>query len=190
MHDAQRAPITLILMTILALAGTAAHGSSLPDPVARGPYSWQRVGGGDLRWFGMPIYEASLWTADGRYLASDAGQPVALSLWYRRDFSREELLRITGAAWNLLGETPRQQQQDWLAALGRVWSDVARGHNLTAVVLPGRETLFYNHQRLLGRIDDPQFGPAFLAIWLHPRSVVADLRVQLLGGESAGTISY
>ena len=34
---------------------------------------------------------------------------------------------------------------------------------------------------LVGRIDDPEFGPAFLAIWLDPRSIVRDLRVQLLG---------
>lgn len=189
MQNAYRAPITLILLMFLAHAGTIAHASSLPEPVARGPYAWQRVGGGDLRWLGLHIYEASLWTENGLYAGLEAGQPVALSLWYRRDFSRDELLRITGTAWKLLGEPSRPQQEKWLAALGGVWSNVAKGHNLTAVVVPGRETRFYDHQRLLGSIEDPQFGPAFLAIWLDPRSVVGDLRVQLLGGSLAAAAS-
>jgi hypothetical protein len=185
MREAWRSPCSLILTVILGLAGTAAHAARLPDPVARGPYALQQVGSGNLRWLGMQIYEASLWTPDGRYQGLAQGQPVALSLWYGRNFSRDELLRITGAAWQMLGETTRLQQQKWLAALSGVWSDVAKGHNLTAVVVPGGETRFYDQQRLLGRVDDADFGPAFLAIWLHPRSVVGDLRVALLGGPAA-----
>jgi hypothetical protein len=173
-------------MVILGLAGTTAYAARLPEPVARGPYALQQVGSGNLRWFGVQIYEASLWTPDGRYDSLAPGRPVALSLWYGREFSRDELLRITGTAWKLLGETSPSQQQSWLAALRGVWSDVAKGHNLTAVVVPGRETRFYDQQRLLGLVDDADFGPAFLAIWLHPRSVVGDLRVALLGG-SAGS---
>ena len=53
---------------------------------------------------------------------------------------------------------------------------------MTTVVEAGGATRFYDEQRLVGRIDDPEFGPAFLAIWLDPRSIVRDLRVQLLGG--------
>lgn len=189
MRTVWRSPVTLILMAQLALAGTAAHGARLPDPVAQGPYALQQVGSGNLRWLGMQIYEASLWTANGRYDGLAPGEPVALSLWYGRAFRRDELLRITGTAWKLLGETPPSQQQKWLAALRGVWFDVAKGHNLTAVVVPGRETRFYDQQRLLGRVDDPDFGPAFLAIWLHPRSVVGDLRVALLGGP-AGPVGH
>jgi hypothetical protein len=174
-------------MVILSLAGSATHAARLPDPVARGSYALRQVGSGTLRWLGMQIYEASLWTPDGRYQGLAQGQPVALSLWYGRNFSREELLRITGTAWQLLGETSLPQQQRWLGELRGVWLDVAKGHNLTAVVVPGGETRFYDQQRLLGRIDDADFGPAFLAIWLHPRSAVGDLRVALLGGPAAAS---
>jgi hypothetical protein len=149
--------------------------------VAREPYAFQPVGSGDLRWLGMQIYNASLWSPDGRFDGVASRQPLALSLWYGRDFSRDELLRITGTAWRLLGESSTAQQQAWLNELRKVWTDVAKGHNLTAVVMPGGETRFYDQQRALGTIADPQFGPAFLSIWLHPRSVVGDLRVDLLG---------
>lgn len=187
MCSPRRSPITLILLAFLALAGMPAGAATLPAPVAQEPYAFRRVGSGDLRWLGMHIYEASLWSPDGRFDGLASSQPLALSLWYGREFSRDELLRITATAWKLLGETTATQQQQWIGSLRGVWSNVAKGHNLTAVVVPGRETRFYDQQRLLGRIDDPQFGPAYLAIWLHPRSVVGDLRVELLGRAGAPT---
>lgn len=181
--------IALLPLVFLAFIGQPAAAAQLPEPVAREPYVFQPVGGGDLRWFGMKIYHASLWSTDGRFDGLDSRQPLALSLWYGREFSRDELLRITGTAWSLLGENSPSQQQQWLASLRGLWTDVAKGHNLTAVVMPGGETRFYDQRRLLGRIADPQFGPAFLAIWLHPRSVVGDLRADLLGTSGEATRS-
>lgn len=178
-------PIALIALAFLVLAGTEARAARLPDPVAREPYTFRPVGGGDLRWFGVHIYHASLWSTDGRFDGLETQRPLALSLWYGREFSRQELLRITGTAWKRLGETSVDQQERWLAQLREIWTDVARGHNLTAVVLPRGETRFYDQQRLLGRVADPDFGPAFLAIWLHPRSVVGDLRAELIGASGA-----
>jgi hypothetical protein len=122
-----------------------------------------------------------LWTSDGRFDNFAAGEPVALSLWYDRGFSREELLRIVDTAWRRLGEPSEEDRAQWLSALGTKWRDVERGDNLTTVVVPGQGTRFYDEQQLLGEIADPDFGPAFLSIWLHPRSVVSELRVQLLG---------
>ena len=65
------------------------------------------------------------------------------------------------------------------------WWDVAPGDNVTTVVVPGGATRFYDGRGFRGRIDDPDFGPAFLSIWLDSRSVVGDLRVRLLGTGSA-----
>jgi len=171
-----------LLLCLHALAGGTALGAPLPEPAQREPYPWRAVGSGELRFLGMRIYDASLWSPTGRFDGLEARQPLALSLWYGREFSRDQLLSITHTAWRKLGETSPQQQQRWLAELRGMWRDVGPGHNLTAVVEPAGETRFYDETRLLGRIDDPAFGPAFLAIWLHPRSVVGDLRVELLGG--------
>jgi hypothetical protein len=76
---------------------------------------------------------------------------------------------------------PADQRERWLASLRPLWSDVRPGDNVTTVVVPGQATRFYDERGLMGQIDDPEFGPAFLSIWLDSRSVVADLRVQLLG---------
>ena len=175
--------VTRVLATIVAMLTLAvpAVASSLPAPVLEGNYDLQRVGAGKLSWLGQPIYDASLWTTQGRFAGYEKDEPVALSLWYQRHFSRDMLLRITDTAWKRLGAVPPERRDRWLADLRAFWSDVRPGDNVTTVVVPGRATRFYDARGLMGEIDDPEFGPAFLSIWLDSRSVVADLRVQLLG---------
>jgi len=167
------------------LAGATASASSLPKPVIEQGYELRRVGAGELRWLGFPIYDASLWTSTGRYTGFGSGGTVALSLWYQRSFSRAELVRITEQAWKKLGQPSPGQRDLWLAELRRAWSDVEPGHNVTTVVIPNGPTRFYDQHGRFAQVDDPAFGPAFLSIWLDPRSVVSDLRLQLLGGREA-----
>jgi hypothetical protein len=149
--------------------------------VLAGEYGLDRVGHGELSWLGRPIYHASLWSFDGSFDGYQSGQPVALSLWYQREFSREELLRITSTAWRLLGNQPAERRSAWLEQLRGIWSNVGPGDNMTTVVVPGEPTRFYDQRGFRGQIVDPDFGPAFLSIWLDSRSVVGDLRVRLLG---------
>lgn len=184
MHTITRTtPLRFLAASVLGatlLAGAPALGA-LPPPVAANQYGLQQVGRGELRWLGFGIYEASLWTADGRYAGFSPGAPVALSLWYQRKFTREQLVDITTGEWQRLGVAAPEARKRWEADLRRLWRDVERGDNLTALVIPGRETRFYDATGLLGRIEDPAFGPAFLSIWLDSRSAVRDLRAQLLG---------
>ena len=168
-------------MLALLLGGTAGA-ASLPPPVTAEPLQLQKVGDGRLSWLGFPIYHASLWTSDGRYDGFASGEPVALSLWYERRFSRDDLIGITEQAWRRLGNNDARHEA-WLADLRRVFRDVEPGHNLTAVVIPGQGTRFFDHRQLLGEVTDAAFGPAFLSIWLDPRTLVKDLRVQLIGGD-------
>lgn len=170
-----------ILVAAALLGGPAAVASTLPAPVVEQGYALRKVGGGELKWLGLAIYDASLWTSTGRYAGFGGGDTVALSLWYQRAFKRDELLGITETAWRKLGQPEETQRERWLAELRRAWSDVAPGQNVTTVVVPGGPTRFYDQRGRFAQVDDPAFGPAFLAIWLDPRSVVRDLRRQLLG---------
>jgi hypothetical protein len=169
-----------VLVALVAVWTMPAHASRLPEPVENADYELRRVGGGDLSWLGRPVYAASLWTPAGRFDGYGSGEPVALSLWYQRSFSRGELVRITRTAWRLL-DVADERRDAWAEALRGLWNDVAPGDNLTAVVLPGGATRFYDQDKLLGEVSDPAFGPAFLSIWLDPRSVLPDLRTRLLG---------
>ena len=173
--------ITLGLTACVALCAANAAASTLSEPALKNGYELQQVGTGQLNFLGRPVYAASLWTSGGSFQGYLTGEPVALSLHYQREFSRDELLRITSTAWRLMDSVPPEQRDRWLALLRGFWSDVGPGDNVTTVVIPGRFTRFYNHREFMGQVDDPAFGPSFLAIWLDPRSVVGDLRVQLLG---------
>jgi hypothetical protein len=175
----------LVVLLGLWLAAAVASASTLPGSVTEQGYPLRKVGGGELRWLGFPIYDASLWTSTGRFGGFGPGETVALSLWYQRSFSRDELLRITETAWKKLGQPDAGQRELWLAELRRKWTDVSPGHNITTVVMPNGPTRFYDQRGRFAQVDDPAFGPAFLSIWLHPRSVVSDLRLELLGGRDA-----
>jgi hypothetical protein len=175
----------LFVLLGLWLAAAVASASTLPGSVTEQGYPLRKVGGGELRWLGFPIYDASLWTSTGRFGGFGPGETVALSLWYQRSFSRDELLRITETAWKKLGQPDAGQRELWLAELRRKWTDVSPGHNITTVVMPNGPTRFYDQRGRFAQVDDPAFGPAFLSIWLHPRSVVSDLRLELLGGRDA-----
>jgi hypothetical protein len=175
-------PLALLALWLVAVSAAA---STLPPPVVEQGYPLRKVGGGELRLFGFAIYDASLWTSTGRYAGFGPNDTVALSLWYQRAFKRDELVRITETAWRKLGQPDEAQRERWLAELRREWSDVEPGHNVTTVVFPGGPTRFYDQRGRFAQVDDPAFGPAFLAIWLDPRSVVGELRVKLLGGRDA-----
>lgn len=186
--------VVLLSLTCLALLlgggmVTPVGAASLPEPVVERGYPLRPVGSGDLRWLGRSIYQASLWTTSGRYSGFVPGETVALSLDYQRAFSRDELVRITDIAWRRLGHVEADQRERWLAELRRTWSDVAPGQNVTTVVIPNGPTHFYDQQGRFGRVEDPAFGPAFLAIWLDPRSVVGELRLRLLGGRDTAGIT-
>jgi hypothetical protein len=178
-----------ILLGLWLVAGGVVSASSLPDPVVDNRYALRMVGAGELRWLGFPIYDASLWTSSGRHAGITSGETVALSLWYRRSFTRDELLKVTETAWRKLGQVEPAQRELWLAELRGFWTDVAPGQNVTTVVLPDGPTRFYDQRGRFGQVGDPDFGPAFLSIWLDPRSVVGDLRIRLLGGPASAEIT-
>jgi hypothetical protein len=157
--------------------------AALPAAVAGEPLAGlSPVGAGELSWFGFEVYEARLLTASGRYRGLDV-EPLALEIVYRRDIESEALVDRTAEEWRRLGPAlglPTRHEA-WLEAAAAIWPDVRAGDRIVTVVEPGGATRFYGNAGLLGSIDDPAFGPAFLAIWLHPDTRVAGLRADLVG---------
>jgi hypothetical protein len=143
------------------------------------------VGSGEMRWLGMEIYRARLLSGEGRFDGTDASGPLALAIEYRRNISSERLVRTTEREWDRLGRVlglaDRAVVAAWLKELAVIWPDVSPGDRITALVEPGGATHFYGNAGLLGSIPDPEFGPAFLGIWLHPDTTAASLRAGLLG---------
>ncbi len=175
--------LTSHLCRILLVAGLmliSVGGARAMLPPSASAESLQLVGAGELKWFGLPIYEASLWTPEGQFDAVHRHQQVALIIDYARNIPSDKLVDSARSEWARLGiRDPRTES--WCAQVARIWPDVSPGDQITTVVEVGGPTRFFFNQREVGKIDDPDFGPALLDIWLHPESRSDRLRRALTG---------
>ncbi len=168
------------LLCLLALGNV--HGVEVPQTLNdASKLNLNRMGYGDMRWLGLKIYSAALWSIDPGFNGLDYQQTVMLSIEYNKNISRQKLLSITAKQWKKLGKTNTEQQSQWLEQLQSIWPDVKPGSMIASVVLPGEGTYFYDRSQLLGAIKDPDFGPDFLDIWLSPDCKLKSLRKKLLG---------
>ena len=179
---------TLLAALGLLLAGGVPAAISDPAPETAIPplEGLVEIGSGELTWFGLQVYEARLLDADGRYDGTGQQGALALEITYRRNIPQSRLLDTTERECNRLERelniSGRSMVEDWLGQLERIWPDVAPGDRIIALCEPGGATRFYGNDGLLGVIEDPRFGPAFLGIWLHPDTRADDLRTALIGG--------
>ena len=135
-------------------------------------------GTGDLRWFGLPVYDARLWSPPEAWRAD---RPFALEIRYARNIRGDQLAARSIDEMRLQGIGDESRHARWRAAMNRTFPDVREGDCLTGLAMPGAPTRFFVNGRLAGAIDDPEFGPAFFAIWLSPATSEPRLRRQLLG---------
>ncbi|MGO1246542.1 MAG: chalcone isomerase family protein [Oceanisphaera sp.] len=136
----------------------------------------QLVGQGEMDWLFFDLYEARFYSANGRYQAEQL--PQALSLRYQRSIDSHKLVEATISEWQRLGV---RWQYSWQQALESAWPSVQSGDQLTLRVNADGTSHFYFNGDLLTQIDDQQFGPAFLAIWLDDNSRKPKLTQQLKG---------
>ncbi len=151
-----------------AFAQTAPFASLIPNA--------QVVGSGLFRWWGFRVYEASLWSPNGRY---QAGEPFALSLTYARALEGADIVDASLDQMRKLG-LPVDRHPEWGPALSEVLVSVQSGDTLTGVYQPGEGAVFFFNERKTGEIDD-RLAKAFFAIWLDPETSAPDLRQSLLG---------
>lgn len=161
-----------LLMPTISLA-------ALPAPVKALAPEWRTLGKGDLRWFGLAVYEATLWVS-GQRLEPD--EPFALSLRYARNIPRAKLVGSSIDEMRRLGYQDEDQLKNWQQHLERVFPDVKKGETIVGVSVPGRGARFFHNGRFTGEVKDADFARAFFAIWLDERAYSPELRARLLGG--------
>lgn len=169
-----------IVALALLLAARPAF-ADVPPHVGQALGEARTAGSGRLTWFGLHVYDARLYVpAAGFDARRYAEQPFALELTYARRLNGRAIAERSDAEIARLGLATEVQRAQWLRAMLALFPDLQAGQRLAGVHVPGRGTDFYLDGRLLGRIDDPAFGPAFFAIWLDARTAAPDLRASLL----------
>ena len=154
----------------------------------------REVGRGTLRFLGMRVYEAILWTAG----APRAEAPESATPPFDRDFALELVYamslpgaRIAERSDQEIGRQPDRgsavERANWLARMRAIFPDVRAGDRITGIYRAGGPTRFLLNDKPLGEVDDPAFGRAFFGIWLDPRTSEPALREALLRGLETGT---
>lgn len=151
------------------------------------------VGEGTMTWLGFSIYKASLWTQNGTYYETSNNQgpdlhhaiahslPIALHIVYEKNISSDTLVKTTIKEWRRLNILNDSEYRNYAPQLRNIWPDVKPGDSITTVIDNNRHTIFLVNGREAGKIIEKDFGPALLAVWLHPKTRAASLRADLIG---------
>jgi hypothetical protein len=168
--------VLLSLSTVFstALANSGVLKQALPEASV--------IGSGSFRWFGLKLYDASLWAVRGSFNPDNwQSASLALELNYARSLEGRRIAEASIDEMKKLSIGTPAQHKAWDEAMKQVFPDVDKTTQLTGLYAPGQPTRFFRNGAAIGEIADPAFGPAFFAIWLHPKTTAPKLRSALLG---------
>ena len=149
-------------------------GASASSPV---PAGFATVGSGELTWFGLSIYEATLYAPAGSF---DPGDGYALRIDYKRTFSRSQLAKTSLKEMEkIFGD--KADDEKIISRLEEVFCDVRKGDYIIGLHNPGQGAEFFCGDHAQGRLENKELAAAFFAIWLNPATSAPKLRRQLLG---------
>ncbi|GAC1409118.1 MAG: chalcone isomerase family protein [Burkholderiaceae bacterium] len=141
------------------------------------------AGAGNFRYYGLHIYDAQFWVgARGYRPAAMCAEKFALDLRYARFLVGRKIAESSAKEMEKLGLGSEQQRRSWQMRMEQLFPDVQEGTHITGVYVPNHGARFYVNGKLLGDIADPEFGCAFFAIWLDPKTTARSLRDALLAG--------
>ncbi|MEM8843863.1 MAG: chalcone isomerase family protein [Pseudomonadota bacterium] len=174
--------LILILLTFFGFNQVSANDSAVDTLPAIVSSDWdetQMIGETTLRKFGFHIYDASFWNLS-KNLEDNSLTSRALMIVYARKIASEKLVNSTKKQWKDIGIPKEYPTADWLNQLGNIWPSVKKGDVLVALVESDGTTKFYSSTEMLGEIDDPEFGQAFLDIWIGDNTNYKRNRKELL----------
>jgi Chalcone isomerase-like len=138
-------------------------------------------GQGRLRYFGLHIYDAALWSLAPVPPANPLGTTLALEMRYARTLSGSAIADRSLDEMKRVGDFSQADGQRWLDAMKQAFPDVKAGDRITGVHRPGVGAAFFVNGRASGEVRDAQFAQLFFGVWLSPRTSQPALRAALLG---------
>lgn len=175
------------LAALAGLAVGAARAQSVP-PEVHGELAGARLQGrGRLRFIGMAIYEARLWTLAHVPAAEWAAAPLALEIEYARALDGAMIAERSLKEMRRQGDVAAAIAERWLAQMKALFPNVRMGDRLTGVARPGVGLRFFVNGVLRGEVNDAAFARLFIGIWLSPQSSEPGLREALLASKTGSS---
>lgn len=125
------------------------------------------VGRSELKVAFFKVFDSALYTMSGEW--TDPKHSFRFLLTYRRNISGRFLANQTAKEWDHLGLSDARRAA-WEAQVLEMWPDVSKGDKITFDVDERGISRFYYNGTWVGTIEDPDFAPAFIAIWLSPET--------------------
>lgn len=147
--------------------------------------NWPTVGKTSFSWLFFNLFKSELKSPSGAYTESAdvTPHPMALSIVYQRDISKEQLIKATKKQWDYLGYS-QEMQDTWLQTLNNIYTNVSKGERLVYVTNGSQgKFLFYkqNAKQTISEIHNEMLNDAILSIWLSPGTEYPKQRKQLIG---------
>lgn len=174
----------LCAAALAALAPAAAAQAAPPPEVALDLPGAKLQGQGTLRWLGLRVYDALLWSRTPLSPADAAQTPLALELRYARRLKGPLIAERSLDEMRRQGPIDEDNARRWLAAMTGLFPDVDEGDRITGVQRPGVGARFHVNGRLAGELADAQFARRFFGIWLSDSTSEPALRSALLGART------
>jgi hypothetical protein len=150
----------------------------LPAAVTALAQGMRAQGGGELRFFGFPVYDGWYWGPGHDWTMA---APFALDLHYHRKLAGASIAERSVEEIAKLGLGAPAELGRWGEAMRNIFPDVRAGDRLTGLFLPPGAVRYFRNGAPIGEIVDPAFARAFFGIWLDPKTSRADFRAKLLG---------
>ena len=171
---------SLVLQLGSVIAKNTSDQTKLPQEINAVLTAAQYSGTGKLTFFGLNVYEASLWTSP-RFKPNDfVDYAFALDLHYLRNFSAADIAKRSLDEMQRIEPVPEQIAAQWTKALNDSFPDIKKGDRLIGVHKPGSGVSFWLNGKRSGEIRDAEFSKQFFAIWLSPKTSEPKLRLALL----------
>lgn len=164
---------------VLWIGAAQAQPAPAPETLAELPGA-QTTGSARMRFFGLAIYDATLWVSPGFRATHYAQHPLALELTYQRSLSGSAIAERSLQEMRRARPLAPEQETRWLEAMQEAFPDVKAGDRITGLHTPGVGARFWFNGQPRAAIRDTEFSRLFFGIWLADTSSEPTLRSALL----------
>ncbi len=163
---------------LLLTCAFSASANILPDALTRDLMGLTVRGAAVMRFIGLKVYDVRLWTPMKPFTYAD---PFVVELVYDMSLKGKDIADRSVKEMRAQGFKDETKLKRWGEQMTKIFPDIKSGDTLIGLSIPGKEARFYNREKLIATVPDPEFAKAFFDIWLSEKSSEPQLRLKLLG---------